>query len=271
MQSLQEFDRPADRIRLHLQASSLVPLLVEGPSDVLVLKTHVRPVAFFPLNGRNNVLATIRSLVNAGIRSILGIVDRDFDSEDAFADVQDLLYPYDGVDLEGMLIDLGALSELLQHIGSLTKIEALGGSDAVVQSLRECIAPVSSLRLLSRREGLGLNFDEVNLQEKIDRKTLKLKVPNYCAALVGKTGLSPTELEKRALGLATDAHSGKDLAAAAGVALRHRAGSLPSAATVPSIITSQLRASSGLLLSGSGWIKGLVRRVSALEAALLAR
>src|SRR5690606_2239300 len=95
--------------------------------------------------------------------------------------------PYDGRDLEAMLVDLGVLAEVLDSFGSAQKIDALGGVEALVEMCRTAAFPVARLRLASRREGWSVRFDAVDLTRKIDRSTLRLDIRGYCMALVSSS------------------------------------------------------------------------------------
>lgn len=266
LRSLRDFDRPADRIRQHRQVSSAPVLIVEGTEDYLVLRSHLPGVEIFPADGKPNVIDAARTLQSWAVERFLCVTDPDFDSAEEIEDISSVHHPYRGRDLEAMLIAMGVLATVLEHQGSARKIAALGGPDALIHELKTCVAPVTALRRKNASEGWGLAFDKVDMAGKIDRDRLRLRSANYCAALLQAS--TSTISSSAVLAEAEHAENladyrGKDVMVAAGVALRKRAGTLPQAATVESILSAQLRSSCGLALSKSEWLAELLQRVDA--------
>ncbi len=263
--ALREFDAPADRIRLHLQGASGRVLIVEGPTDAEVLGDLLNDIDIFPLGSRVSVLATASELMTSGVAAFLAVIDVDFLPAPTGADWDSVLYPYDGRDLESMLVDLGGLSRLIRYKGSSQKIETCGGADALVSRLQTSVEPVTRLRSHNAIGSLGWRFDAVKLVDKIDPRTLDLLIDSYCAALAGASGCTVGPLRAIA-GEATrnpGPARGKDVVAAASVALRRLAGSLARAACDPDVLARDLLAASSLLLRDSQWFAELSRRLSA--------
>lgn len=267
--SLRGLDVIADRIRQHRQVSKAHIVLVEGPDDELVLQDHLEGVDIFPSDGKRNVMRAIDQLVGWGFRDVTGVVDRDFDGFDARLD--DVVFPYEGRDLESMLVGIGVLAKLLAHAGSRAKIEAAGGPDQLVARLISVAAPVAAIRAASHERGWGLAFDDVDLQGKVDLRTLELNLHAYCAALQSKsdTDASIVMLEEAGTAGSTDelGPRGKDTLAVAGVALRRVAGSLAAAAATEAILVPQLHSSAGLALSSSAWLEQLLARLHGTSGA----
>lgn len=259
---LRAFDRPADRIRQHRQVSDAPVVVVEGPDDFLVLRPHLPGADIFPANGKANAIETARTLLSWCIERFVCVTDRDFDDPVLVEDIASVHIPYDGRDLEAMLIDLGVLATVLEHQGSEEKISSCGGCTTLIQQFRACVSPVTELRSRNSAEGWGLAFDQVNLASKIDRD-LNLKVINYCAALVQASSTTASLAEVTACARAAQpaAHRGKDILLVAGVALRRKAGSLPQAATEEPVLCGQLHSSAGYALSMSDWLGALHRRL----------
>ncbi|WP_144662447.1 hypothetical protein [Paenarthrobacter nicotinovorans] len=259
-QSIRHFDRPADRIRQHRQASNQAIVIVEGPSDVRVLRPHLDAVAFFPVDGKTNAVNCARSLKEWGFDNFICVTDKDFDDPNEFTDIEICHHPYLLRDLEAMLIEMGVLTHVLEHLGSSDKLKSLGGAAALVSRLEELVRPVTLLRYRNSRENWGLPFDGVDLASKIVKRELTLKINNYCVALVQASGSAATvsalvsaieEGQTDELG-----PRGKDVVAGAVVALRQVAGSLKHGVD-EDVLVAQLHSSCGLALSKSAWLAGL--------------
>lgn len=264
MSSLRDFDRVEDRIRQHRQVEKRAVVLVEGPDDLLVLKHHIPVELIFPADGKRNVLRAVDSLNEWRITGVRAVIDADFDqSRD-----DEVVLAYDQRDLEAMLIELGALASVLEHQGSTAKLEAEGGAASVVAVLYDAALPIARLRQASRREGWGLAFDAVDIASKSDRRTLALRLDRYAAALVqASTTTASIDDVRRALEHDELDHRGprgRDVVAFAGLALRHRIGTLQQAACEEPRLSAQIRSSGALALERSAWMSRLRR---ALEAA----
>ncbi|WP_163541998.1 DUF4435 domain-containing protein [Occultella kanbiaonis] len=267
--SLRQLDQLADRIRLHRQLRPDPIVIVEGPTDKLVLKEHIVASQIFPASNKNCVLATLVTLSEWGDRGAIGIVDTDFDDPSKLEDFADQLYPYNSRDLEAMLIELGTLAMVLEHQGSEQKLARFGGAEKLIQLLIDAVASVTALRYANARNNWGLAFDKVKLADKFDRNTLQLKVENYCAAIsrASESDADTKSIYEAALSDAPDdlGPRGRDVLEAAGVALRKVAGSLKVESTSESVLTSQLHSSAGLALSRSDWLIGLKDRLHSLQ------
>lgn len=263
--SLRELDRPADRIRQHRQASDEPILIVEGESDFLVLRPLLPEVEIFPADGKNNVVDTARTLISWNIDKFVCITDDDFDDGALISDLDHVHHPYCGTDMEAMLISLGVLASMLEHIGSTVKLTKLGGASKLVDDLIAHVAPVTALREVSSRRAWGLPFDEVPIASKIHKTTLVLNIESYCDALRRQMD-EPIEYQvlvktARDHSYSASAFRGKDVVAAAGVALRKTAGNLPHAAADPDCLCAQLHSSSAFALSKSEWYEELRGRL----------
>lgn len=263
--SLREFDRPADRIRQHRQASDDPILIVEGEGDLLTLRPALPGVEIFPADGKQRVVDAARTLISWKIEKFICITDNDFDDPELLSDLDHVHHPYDGTDLESMLIGLGVLASLLEHVGSLPKLSAIGGASNLVAILIKSVRPLTSLRVANAKNGWGLPFDEVQVADKIDKKTLEMNVASYCSALRNKMDdpIDQSILLQTAQALHANPKifRGKDVVAAAGVALRKRAGALQQAASDPDYLCAQLHSSSGLALTQSDWYVKLKHRI----------
>lgn len=235
-------------------------LVVEGPNDRNTLRGLLPGVTIFPADGRRNALEQSRRLYEWSAEKWACVVDLDFDDEVAEYDLGKHLHPYHGADLEAMLITLGVLHDLLSHLGSDDKITREGGPDAVVNLLCGVVTGIASLRERNASEGWGLPFDEVPIEGKIDRRTLQLNVRGYCTALRPRSGSVELSLLIETMNGqpgGANKFSGKDVIAAAAVALRNRVGSLSKDQASVEVLLSALRASCTWRLSRSEWLSQL--------------
>lgn len=137
----------------------------------------------------------------------------------------------------------------------------------MVNRLQSCVAPVTRLRLRNASENWGLAFDEVDLSTKIDQRDLTLKKLAYCSAIQRSSrgniefAIISATADDAALDDGLGAR-GKDVIAAAGVALRRVAGNLQLAATSESVLSAQVHSSSGLALANSEWLANLRAKLS---------
>ncbi|GAA1797166.1 DUF4435 domain-containing protein [Planosporangium flavigriseum] len=269
MKSIREYDRPADRIRQHRQADFRPLLVVEGPSDArLMVAAFEGKYVPFPVGNRGIALETARQLHAWRTKQFMCVVDRDFDDEVARAEAEGIpIHAYENADLEAMLCATDALRRIIAEFGSQEKIASFGGMRAVLQSLYKIVVPVARLRAANQQKQWGLAFDKVDLAEKIDAKTLELRVRSYCAALSATVGNNPgqsalvsvAEGPDKSVRLpvcprgASPYYRGRDLLAALGVALRRQIGSCAKAATETEHLAAILRVASCPLIIKSTW------------------
>jgi hypothetical protein len=237
MSAIRSADSPLDRIRQHRQAEKAPILLVEGSPDYRVARRVLsKPVAIFPLGPRAVVLETLTAVLDAGLGPAVALVDRDFDPVVQQARTAHLpVVAYDGADLESALWHTPVLDRSLEELASEPKLAALGGVEAVRSMVDELVRPVQLLRRYNADLGLGLDFDAIDLRQRIASRDLAMSLLGLCdslrrdrvdirrsqlldAATTGTPGLCPTT------GL--ELFRGKDRLAALGVALRRKVGSL---------------------------------------------
>lgn len=260
--SLKRFDRLADRIRQHRQADSSAILIVEGPSDSATLRRLLPGVSIFPASGRNNALGESSQVHDWNFDRWACVVDRDFDDVLTGYSFGIRLHPYDGADLEAMLVSLGVLGDMVEHFGSEAKIAREGGIEEVVELLCGAVAGVANLRRRNATSGWGLPFDAVAIEEKIDRSNLQLNVRGYCTAL--RAGVADTVSLQELIDTANDdpldsgtRFGGKDAVAVLAVALRKRIGSLTKEQVSMKVLLPALRASGTWRLGRSEWLSVL--------------
>lgn len=191
--SLQDLDKPADRIRLHVQADKRPVVLVEGESDKRFLRRLSNDqMAIFPCAGRSNAV-TITAELNGTVRNaVVCVVDRDFDDVDGKDDGEFPVFPYENADLEGMLATAKVIAVLVDEYGSSDKIAKAGGFALVERSVSSIAIRIALLRRANALNGWGLAFDKVDLTKKINSVSLDFKAAAYCAALRATSAVSPS-------------------------------------------------------------------------------
>jgi hypothetical protein len=216
-------------------------------------------VDIFPAGGRTVALAEAQKLLTWAFPKFACVVDIDFDDAVGTAGLGGRVYPYENADLEAMLVSLGALDSLLGHLGSKPKLSKCGGVAALRDRLLEIAAPIGRLRKANSRHSWGIAFDEVDLADKIDKKTLSLNLAGYCRALSGTVYGSPSveTLLSEANGPALEIFRGRDVIVAAGVALRKIAGTHALAAVAEPILSANLRHGGSRYIAESRWMDGL--------------
>lgn len=164
--SLRVYDDVAGRVHMHLSCSERVALIVEGPSDRDALSGMAPRADIFIAGKREEVLRTGDKLFSIGEARYLCIFDNDFEAE---LDLESLpwLLPYEGADLESMLLDLGCGASLLQVHVVPERLDEAGGVNALYALLRDLAAEVGAIRECNRAENWELPFSQVPCGEFI--------------------------------------------------------------------------------------------------------
>lgn len=270
-ESLRDLDRLEDRIRQHRQVDKSPVLIVEGSDDLLVLRAHVERVTLFAADGKPKALAAVRALNHMGEVGVRAIVDADFDDEPDH-DLHGMVHTYEGRDLEAMLISLGVLQHLLEHLGSASKLSAVGGPSAAAQLVLDSALPLAGMRYANRVNGWSLRFDAVDPTSKANKTTLTLDTRRYAASLlsVSESRAIADDVVAASAQVPPDGRGprGKDVAAFAGLSLRTKFASLSHTAVGEELIAAQIRSSGGLALAHSRWLSSIRESLAAAEEEL---
>ncbi|MGW3416602.1 hypothetical protein [Streptomyces phaeochromogenes] len=191
--SLRDFDRLADRIRLHRQVDKRPVVITEGPSDERTLRRAFgEGVSYFTAGTRDSALEEAQKLHDWKQEYFACIVDRDFDDMvERFENQQIPIHAYENADLEAMIAVSGAASALIEEFGSSNKIAERGGISFITEKLYEMVLPVTRLRRANVENSWGLAFDNIDLRSKVDKRSMEFKIPSYCAALSQTSDKSP--------------------------------------------------------------------------------
>ncbi|GAB3302233.1 hypothetical protein GCM10027427_28610 [Pseudoclavibacter terrae] len=229
-------------------------MLVEGPDDVLVMRPHIAPEIVFAAGTRSNVIRAVSALQEWGMPGVRAIIDADYDPRPA----NEAIFSYDARDLEGMLVRMGVLDLIIDHLGSAEKIKKLNGASTLVAKLIQLGEEVGALRASNRENGWGLPFRNVDPASKTDIRTLVFDRDRYIRALIqaSETEVTFGEINDALSTLAKDelGPNGKDVLSFAAVALRNAAGTLHKEACSSAVLGAQLRSSCALELERSEWM-----------------
>lgn len=160
-------------------------LMVEGPMDEQFFgrfideeKCHIEAIG-----GRETVIQVLSLLEQRAISGVLAIVDADYDILMSIYPATPNLLFTDTHDVETMIIKSSALERVLQRFCTKEKIEKLktrSGREDIRAVIIECGKPIGYLRLISKRDGLNLKFDDIDFRSFID---MQLFTPNVGALI----------------------------------------------------------------------------------------
>ena len=213
-------------------------LLVEGESDERLFGIFVDYVhcQIIISHGRENLFDACRILDQAGVVGILAIADADFEHLEGRNPPVDCILFTDWHDAECMMLRGVAFDRLISQFVSREKFPAwceTHGSD-VRQHLLNQSAPVGYLLWHSLANRLGLDFDNLEVKEFMERATLLTSVESLVQHVKNKS--SRHDLTNEALmaglnqrrGISSDLWQivrGHDFADSLGYAFRYAWGS----------------------------------------------
>ncbi|MER7779625.1 DUF4435 domain-containing protein [Streptomyces sp. NPDC096191] len=279
--SLRDYDRLADRIRLHRQVDKRPVIIVEGPSDERILgRAFGERVSYFSADTRNSALEESQKLHDWEQNYFLCVVDRDFD--DAVGEYEHRKLPihaYENADLEAMLAVSDVAAALIAEFGSANKIESKGGVTHIIERLHRLIEPVTLLRRANVENSWGLVFDAVDLRSKVDKRNLEFKTQGYCAALNETSDNAPGQrvLVQYATGKVPLKKSpscprgtkpyfrGRDFLALLSASLCGYCGTKRAQSVEPETLEASLRLGGSGHLRASPWGQELMTRIEALD------
>jgi len=275
--TLQSYDAPLDRIRLHREGDSRVIVLTEGAPDRTVLRkllpSHVQ---IFPLGTRPVVLDVLRTVLAEGLGPAVAVVDRDFDEAVQIQINGGMpVVPYDNADLESALWATPILEESLAVIGNLNKISAFGGAEKIRSFIDSLLLPLQRLRAANTAQSLGLRFDTIDLRRRIKPGKLTLNIEGLCDSLHSRGGnVSRADLIRIARSYDCPCEPiyglplfrGKDRLSALGIVMKRRLGDLShKEAEAENISRIFYAASRPELLEDCNWVVGLLALVASQD------
>lgn len=198
--SLREYDRLPDRIRHSRQSDQRGVVVVEGPSDKRLLdRISEKRWATFPAGTRDEVVATVSGALELGVAKVVGLIDRDFDDlADSLSDTDLPIVTFDEADLEAALIRGEYFDHLVSEIASSKKVASNGGISELRRLAITFATLIGSIRRQNAIHGWGINFDSVELHQRVDSSTLSLKSSGFCAVVSRVSGgaISPAKVKE---------------------------------------------------------------------------
>ncbi len=151
-------------------------VLVEGVTDDRVYGKFLSDEArILQCHSKDTVKRCIKELVHRrGVREAIGIVDADLDLLDRKCPESPVFYT-DNRDMEMMCIGSNALKDVLDEYGDREKLRTFREKHGPVRdALIAASYPVGLLMHVSKRNGLDLNFGDLDVSRFIDPKTLAI-------------------------------------------------------------------------------------------------
>ena len=164
----------ANEIRLHRAKYSGSFLIVEGKNDTHLLKRfHSRgKCQILTAFTRENVVGSIVLLDTDGISGVLGLIDRDYvDLVPEEINSKNVVYTEEN-DVEMMILCSPALEAVLAEYGSEDKIRSVQRESGkeVRELIFDAYAVIGALRVISKRDGLGLKFAGMSFRFQNDNE-----------------------------------------------------------------------------------------------------
>lgn len=243
----------ANEIRLERQVRKTAVLIVEGSDDKKLFTRFVEAhrCSIVGAYGKENVINVVSILDNSGFQGMLGVADRDFDDIENVTYASANLVFTDEHDAECMMLRSEALCRVLIENASESKLRAFEAGEGV--AIRDVLLnrahAIGCIRLISRRSGLSLNFDDLQFRF-VDRDSLKVDVERLVDQIVSRTTpCTATRAELRQLieeemGEGHDLWQiccGHDMIAILAIGMRRCIGSAAVSDSDPSLIASKLR------------------------------
>jgi 5S rRNA maturation endonuclease (ribonuclease M5) len=159
----------ANLIRQLRQSDNSLIVIVEGSGDQVLFKKFIRKDCKISIaGGKEYALEVIDTLENENYKSIIAILDKDFQEiENELLKKHNVFYT-DTHDLETMLLASGALEGVLNEYPPKKIIDSneIDMTTKVRKNILECAKEIGSIRLISKRENLNLDFKK----KKDDKK-----------------------------------------------------------------------------------------------------
>ncbi|UDM10970.1 hypothetical protein [Clavibacter michiganensis] len=146
------------------------------------------------------MVVVVAQTIELGVVRVAGLIDRDFDDLAERSSREGMpVVSFNEADLEAELVRAEYFDDVIKELASPTKLAANGG----VEELRRLAITFAMLVGLVRRQnalrGWGINFNSVELHQRIDTKNLALKLSGFCAVASQASGGTVTASELKAI------------------------------------------------------------------------
>lgn len=254
---------------LTMSTSYSTHILVEGYDDIKFFCSALQgynDVNFLCAWGAEQVMEAVEKINEERSRqkksiAVLGVIDRDYRIPTGTLPALPNLVVTDHRDLECMMINSPSFAAVLNELGSVEKIKNAGGVDAIRSKMTQVCRVVGELRYFSYAYQHNFSFQQLDYEEFVDKKTLKLDSSKLVAHLSGAQKKDTLQITTHILSQASAAceaaahpdkskyfiHDllvcrGHDLVALFSIGLRSRWGSRKAAEVTVDRLESYLRA-----------------------------
>jgi hypothetical protein len=170
-------------------------ILVEGDDDerFLARHTNTRACHLHVPYGRPRVLSVLAELRARGVAGVLAIADADFDRLLGSVRPDPNVILTETHDIETLLVCSPAFENVLRELGDADRVET--AECAAGMPAREIIlraaAPIGAARLVCRRQGWSVKFDEINYERFVDLNSLQVDVDALIREMAGRQAGAP--------------------------------------------------------------------------------
>lgn len=127
----------------------------------------------------------------------LGIIDRDYRIPLETIPNNSNILLTDLRDLECMMFASPCLGHVLNELGSLVKLKNAGGETSIRTTIVAACKPVAELRYHSHLAKLHLNFQKLNYEKFVDKKTLTVDEGRLIAHIAGGQVEDPKKIDNK--------------------------------------------------------------------------
>lgn len=174
-------------------------LVVEGPSDAGFFAKRVAdgPKQIIIAGAKATVSGSILAAYSDGLLGIVGVIDDDYDSICGVAVPSPHVVRTEARDLEALLISSPALDAVLHEVADSAKVKAVEQAEGcpVRQALSNRAIIFGKLRLVNRRQGWNLDFDEFKPWRFANKPKWLLDEPAIIALASTKAGVAATGVQ----------------------------------------------------------------------------
>jgi len=164
-------------------------VIAEGNTDQRLYGKFMDPkeARIIPAHSKSNVISVVNRMSARRDGKLLGIIDRDLDDLKGRLQSAPLFYT-DFRDLEMMILNSDALSDVLAEYGDTDRIERFVHQNGrVLDAIVASAYPLGLLMYVSHLRGYNLNFKNLDFRDFIDRRTLRMDVMRMVQSVIENT------------------------------------------------------------------------------------
>jgi hypothetical protein len=238
-------------IRMRRQLTTSAVLLVEGPSDIPVIRQHIDSscdvLATF---GRDRLLEIVDLADSEGVQGVCGLTDADFGKIRGFPAARLNVVRTDFHDLEMTLASTSALARLIAANSTEVKRRRFVSAYGSIQdALLRGTSVVGAVRLYNEETNSRLKFDGLDWKRFVNRQSLEVDLDAAIVEIRNKSqqpGLDVSAVANRVRAILAASHDplylgcGHDLLELIAFSMRGCIGSKQRSATTATALGIQL-------------------------------